>query len=162
MDLEDLIGVDTLVSIMGEEERDPSQGPFSTCKPRSTKMPPPGCDEILNTFLFMVIDSLEKLEGSEKLSVLGANSRNMTRAELQALQNLERDTSIIIKAADKGVNLVIMDHTQYRKMCLAIFSDVKGYKVLGRNPTDLCCAQLREILQTVLTNDLIDQMAKSA
>lgn len=56
--------MDTFVSIMDEEDRDPSQGPFSSCRLKCTKMLPPRCDDIpryLDTFLFMMTDSFRKI-----------------------------------------------------------------------------------------------------
>lgn len=133
---EDMEGIDTLVSIMDEEDHDPSHGPFSSCTAKSTKMPPPGNDEVLDTFLFMVTDSLEKLNTSDTLKGLSDINRNLSRDQLLALRNLEKDSTIVIKSADKGGNLVILDHTQYRDICMSILSDKKGYYTLSRDPTD--------------------------
>lgn len=156
LDPDDLLEVHTLVSILEEEDHDPPHGPFSSCKLKSPKMPPPGCDDNLYTFLFMVVDSLERLEGSETLNALTARNHNMTRTEMQALKNLERDTSITIKPADKGGNLVIMDSQQYHNMCLTILSDRDGYSILERDPTDVFHTELKNILQRGSENHLID------
>lgn len=128
---EDMERIDTLVSIMDEEDHDPSHGPFTSCRAKSTKMPPPGNDEVLDTFLFMVTDSLEKRNTSDTLKNLSEINHNLSRDQLLALKNLETDSSIVIKSADKGGNLVIMDHTQYRDMCMSILSDKRGTSSLG-------------------------------
>lgn len=133
---------------MKEEDRDPSHGPFSSCKPKSTIMPPPSNDEILDIFLFMVTDSLEKLYSSDKLKQLSTYNRNMTGDNFLALKNLEQDPTIVIKPADKGSNLVIIDHRQYHNMCMSILSDKRGYNILERDPMESYQLELSNILQS--------------
>lgn len=121
-------------SLLDESDRDPAIGPFSNCRPKSTKMPPPGHDDVLDTFLHVVVDSFEKLEQSESQRTSTGMNYNMTRDELRALKNLEKDKSIVIKSADKGGNLVVLDHDQYRSMCLSILSDKKELQDAGQRP----------------------------
>lgn len=108
------------------------------------------------TFLFMVTDSLEKLEKSNIIKRQSLTNQNLTQDEMLALKNLEKDTSIVIKPADKCGNLVVMDHQQYRSMCLTILLDERGYKILERDPTNYFHSELATILQYGLDNHLID------
>lgn len=105
----------------------------------------------LDTFLFMVMDSLEKLEVSDKFKRQSATNHNMTWHELQALKTLKG--TIVIKSAYKGGNLVVMDHLQYHKMWQAILSD----KILESDPTEAFRTELATILQHGIYNHLIDR-----
>lgn len=54
---------------------------------------------------------------------------------------------IVIKTSDKGGNVVIMDHLQYREMCMSILSDKKAFNPLERDPTDIYKLELFDILK---------------
>ncbi|XP_018367903.1 PREDICTED: uncharacterized protein LOC108764261 [Trachymyrmex cornetzi] len=58
---------------------------------------------------------------------------NITRQERLALQDLNRDTDIIVLPADKGNTTVVT--SDYKKKIKNLLSD-KAYKMLDRDPTD--------------------------
>ncbi|CAG2206353.1 unnamed protein product [Mytilus edulis] len=57
---------------------------------------------------------------------------NLTREEKTALQNLKSDKSIIIKEADKGNAVVIMDREYYRDNILNMLQDEMSYEVTDK------------------------------
>ena len=64
------------------------------------------------------------------------NYRNLTREEQQALENLRRYDDIVIKQADKGSGVVIMDRARYVAEAMRQLSDVGVYVALDRDPTE--------------------------
>ena len=57
----------------------------------------------------------------------GSGRRNLTMREITALRTLSRDTSRVIKPADKGGATVVMDKEDYIKACESHLSDTKFY-----------------------------------
>lgn len=49
---------------------------------------------------------------------------NLSKNHRLALQSLEQNTNIIIKMADKGGSVVVLDKDMYEKQMLAMLSDV--------------------------------------
>lgn len=75
----------------------------------------------------------------------------------RALCELEQDLSIVIKPADKGGNLIIMNHDSYREMCLKILKDPQGYRILDRDPSETFKSELGELLKLARDSKLIDK-----
>ena len=69
---------------------------------------------------------------------------NMSKAELQAVNTLDNNTSITIKPADKGGATVILDTEKYRNKCL---SDVRNYDILPMDPTEEIRIQITNMVQ---------------
>lgn len=63
------------------------------------------------------------------------NYRNLTIGEQQALEALRKYDDIIIKQADKGSGVVIMDRTRYVVEAIRQLSDEGVYVALDRDPT---------------------------
>ncbi|XP_072028434.1 uncharacterized protein [Amphiura filiformis] len=60
---------------------------------------------------------------------------NLTKEERAALNDLEKDKSIIIVPADKGKCVCVLNETDYRNKCSELLSDNNTYKRIGYNPT---------------------------
>ena len=60
---------------------------------------------------------------------------NLTASQREAILDLSKDDSIIIKPADKGGVLVIMDSVDYKKGCLQILSDKEFRKKFLKTQT---------------------------
>ena len=66
----------------------------------------------------------------------GRLESNITKEELQALDDLRKDDTIEILPADKGRCVVVLDKTEYHQKCEGLLNDKKTYERLGkRNPT---------------------------
>ena len=61
---------------------------------------------------------------------------NLTKRERQALNTLKNRTDIVIKPADKGGALVIMDSKDYFPEGMRRLNDRNYYQKLNRNPTE--------------------------
>ena len=53
---------------------------------------------------------------------------NISRGEQEALKMLSEDSSIIIKEADKGGAIIIMDRDHYKEMVMSQLQDDHFYK----------------------------------
>ncbi|XP_041420516.1 uncharacterized protein LOC108704894 [Xenopus laevis] len=72
---------------------------------------------------------------------------NLTKEERIALKSLQKNTDIIVKPADKGGAVVVMDYDYYRSEILSQLSDVKCYRRLNFDPTSTFQAQLGKLLR---------------
>ena len=95
----------------------------SLIKEKSEYCPPKSKDKV---FLSQ-IDQLSKLN----LENITSNThQNLSKAEWFALKDLINDKSIVIKKADKGGAVVIMNAKHYEKMAYDQLNDSKTYKKL--------------------------------
>ena len=74
---------------------------------------------------------------------------NVTREELQALQDLQKDDSIMILPADKGRATVVLDKGDYNSKVETILKDDKTYTVLKKDPTNSFKTRLTNILKNM-------------
>ncbi|OCT99796.1 hypothetical protein XELAEV_18005577mg [Xenopus laevis] len=74
---------------------------------KSTFMPPT-CNRSVSTFANVKRDVGQYIKGKHRYS------RNLYQKERRAIQELSKDTSKIVKPADKGGGIVVMDYTQYK------------------------------------------------
>ena len=89
-------------------------------------MPSDSKDMLFNGVIFNILKLSENLE---KLPVdIDAAKPNITREERQALQTLKNNRNIIIKKADKGGGIVIMDTSYYVDKVNECLSNPKLYK----------------------------------
>jgi hypothetical protein len=103
-------------------------------------------------------ENLQKL--AEELDAINSTTRdcqnrpNITRQEQNALEGL-KDKSIVIKPADKGSQLVVMDREDYMSECLRQLNDTNFYKPLS-NPLHTFTAQMiAAILKSLLERKII-------
>lgn len=75
--------------------------------------------------------------------------------EQQALMSLERNNKIIIKSPDKAGNIVVLNSSVYREMCLAILRDTNCYEILPESATRQYRNKLKSILDEALQNRVI-------
>ena len=62
-------------------------------------------------------------------------SFNITRNDRKAIDNLAKDTSIVIKEADKGGGIVIMNKEFYKRKLLQMLDDKSFYKQIENKTT---------------------------
>ena len=73
--------------------------------------------------------------------------RNLTREEQQALQDLCTYDDIIIKQADKGSAVVVMDKEAYLQEAMRQLTDKEIYQPLPKDPTS---AMIKKVNQSIL------------
>ncbi|XP_053555834.1 olfactory receptor 10C1-like [Bombina bombina] len=128
----DLASLDTLNYLL--EENEPSKAEHSDpliktdFKPKSSFMPSLASVPSVNLFLKLVEKDIEKLP--ENMII----NDNLTRSERKALRDLMLAPNIVIKPADKGGNLNIMDESMYVREVKRQLSVGDQYQKLGGNP----------------------------
>ncbi|XP_073511825.1 uncharacterized protein [Phyllobates terribilis] len=132
-----------------EEARVRGKGPFTDLKNRSTRMPPNHEITSIDIFMYLVERDLCKIPRDS------GQWSNLSTEESQALKNLEKNKHLIIKASDKGGNLVLMDHTKYLTLCQMILKDKDTYDVLPKNPTSTYTLKLIDILDEAKEKGII-------
>ena len=100
----------------------------SLVKNPSSFTPKPGRNKELDTFLNNI--RIQEPNTNE----VQQRTCNTSKPELDALSNLEKDRTIVIKEADKGGGVVIMDTEFYRQIMLAHLNDQNTY--IPINPSD--------------------------
>ena len=73
-------------------------------------------------------------------------SSNITRQERLALQDLNRDTDIIVLPADKGNMTVVINTSDYKKKMKGLLSD-KTYRKLDKDPTNTITQNTRDLVE---------------
>ena len=79
------------------------------------------------------VEGLERAILSHDLNV--KYQRNLTQDEQKALENLRNYDEIIIKQADKGSAVVVMDREAYINGAMGQLNDSEVYMLLDRDPT---------------------------
>ena len=97
-------------------------------KPKSS-WEPPKQSVVLETFLHNVEFDVASSKSSKE------TRNNLTKDEKQALRSLKHNTDIVIKPADKGSAVVVMDRDHYISEAERQLSDTKFYKALDNDPT---------------------------
>lgn len=120
-------------------------GPFTYLKFLNSKMPPQVEVSSINVFFV-----LRNLENAMRQSLM-----NCTKEELQAF--LEKEIpenyqSLVIKPSDKGGNIVVLDHTQYHRMCDKYTT---CYKILSLDLTESYKTELNKLLMRAKSNNLV-------
>ena len=119
---------------------EPSQD-ISIVRNKSNFVPPKSNDE----YLTLVLDSLSKLPGDTKSSSKPKN--NITQAEIAALNKLKNDDNIIIKQADKGGAVVVMDKTYYKEKVLELLDNRENYIELERNEDNATMRKIKHLMK---------------
>ena len=82
---------------------------------------------------------------------------NITKSEHLALENLRKDKDHIIVTADKGVDLVVMDKTEYITKCEALLQDNSVYQHLSKDTFLTIHKELIKILQDYKNNNFTSE-----
>ncbi|CAJ0959417.1 unnamed protein product [Ranitomeya imitator] len=115
---------------------------------------PPVNSAVINAFEKVVRREIEELRN-------GATKKfqhpNIKREESKVLQELVHDGDIIIKPADKGSAVVIMDRHKYMAEIDSQLRDEKVYQKLEGDPKFNIMGEIKKCLQEAVNKKLIDQ-----
>ena len=82
---------------------------------------------------------------------------NLTPAEKGALQELKERDDIVIKSADKGSTVVVMDKVDYLEEANRQLTDERFYKKLDSDPTEEFSTKITQELKIMKENGHIDK-----
>ncbi|KAM9330702.1 uncharacterized protein PAF06_017093 [Gastrophryne carolinensis] len=77
--------------------------------------------------------------------------QNITKEEQKAISTLKENKDIIIKQADKGGAIVIMNTCDYKQEAYRQLSNTLHYAKLQEDPTDICTKELLKLLKGILS-----------
>ncbi|CAG2230443.1 unnamed protein product [Mytilus edulis] len=110
----------------------------SLVRNKSTFTPKTGRDEYLDSF----IDTISKLPINYHNT-----KQNLSRREKKSLEELKNNPSNILKEADKGGGIVIMDKTFYREKVLEQLNDNEYYTKLRKNNDKSTIRKIKRLVE---------------
>ncbi|XP_066465500.1 uncharacterized protein [Eleutherodactylus coqui] len=122
---------------------------------KSTYQPPTSNPQI-EVFAKLVLKDIEKLR-SKTLGNKRRLKNNLNMRERKALNSLAQDDAIVVKPADKGGAIVVMDTSMYTTEVFRQLNDENVYEKLRSDPTIRFQLQLRGMLNEALWAGLIDK-----
>ena len=93
----------------------------------------------LNTYLSKVRECISRL-----IQTPNRYKSNLTSKEHAALTSLAKNEEIVIKSADKGGKIVVMDKKEYKMACENNLSDRKFYEELAEDPNVHYAKEVRQ------------------
>lgn len=118
---------------------------------------PPISIGALDTFKKMVLHDLEVNFFKKRT---GKREYNLTKDENRALKELSNNPSLIIKKADKGGGIVVMDRDKYIAEALRQLADESTYRKLSKDPTPELSQLIGTCLQEAMEDGLINEDTK--
>ena len=135
----------------------PTEQKNTTLYPSSGWTPPSGQDPFLESYRSTIIhNTLKEIKKNNKRQF----KRNLKKEELTAITTLRNNKDIVIKPADKGRNIVIMNRYDYIKEGLRQLSDHNHYELLEKDPTQNYNSQIHQILQKAVNLGIKDDKMK--
>jgi hypothetical protein len=124
---------------------------------KSSFCPPLSLDSPIPNFMNNIKKHVDLHLVKLKERKTGRPKYNLSYGEFQALKNLEKNSDIIIKPADKGGAIVILDRTMYIEKALEHLSDKNIYKKISleqlENSNNTCNQKLEECFEELRTID---------
>ncbi|XP_055997948.1 uncharacterized protein LOC130047308 [Ostrea edulis] len=119
-------------------------------RPKSNWEPQPGKCGALESYIEAVEQDIEKV-----LSQTEIVPDNLSKEERSALQTLKNRDDIVIKKADKGSTVVVLDKEMYLAEAHKQLSDERFYKKLESDPTKKFSATITTTLKDMYKNEEI-------
>ncbi|XP_029475943.1 corrinoid adenosyltransferase isoform X2 [Rhinatrema bivittatum] len=113
--------------------------------PRSKWIPPGPYDPCLTVF-----ESLVRSELSEVMQHRPYVHFNLSQSESKALKTLSQDSSIVIKPADEGGGIVLMNSEDYDSECWRQLNDIQFYRPLTDDPTEELKEYIKQLVQEAM------------
>ncbi|XP_047129554.2 uncharacterized protein LOC124809486 [Hydra vulgaris] len=90
-------------------------------------------------------------------SQLPKDKKNLTPKLIHALNSLMFNPTIIIKKADKGGGICILDKTDYEEKISLLLSDKNTYKLLAEDPTKSIARDVNNLTDYIFLHHMIDK-----
>ncbi|CAJ0921194.1 unnamed protein product [Ranitomeya imitator] len=116
---------------------------------------PPKSSHAVEAFIGIIEQSFSRLRQDIETHKLHT-STNLSTPDFQALQTLRTDNEIVIKPADKGGAIVIMNKSDYTQEIHRQLSDNTVYRLLPTDPTTMIRNLIKETLDPYVEKGVID------
>ena len=117
--------------------------------------PPTGQDPHLDTYCLLTQEDLYHSNPQPN------RYYNLTKKEREALHDLASDQEIVIKPADKGGKIVIMDRTDYEAECERQLSDQDHYTEVPITHHKIIQKEIKDTLQSLRNQNAIDETTQT-
>lgn len=107
-------------------------------------VPPDNSEPLFHSSLIQLKNIAENLPSLKKRESFS----NITKQERQAILSLNNNSNIIIKKADKGSNIVIMDKEYYIGKIIECLSNSSVYEKLDENSDSKVMSKIKKLLKT--------------
>ena len=87
-------------------------------------------------------------------------NKNITRTEEKAIKELLDDNEIVIRSADKGSGITIIDTKDYRDMIFQELSDSSTYKQTSEDHTKKITNKINRTVNDLFKRGVIDSELK--
>ncbi|CAH2316706.1 Hypothetical predicted protein, partial [Pelobates cultripes] len=100
---------------------------------------------------------IQTIHYSQRIIKIPPHSRhNLTFKEKEALKDLQQDSTIVIRPADKGGAIVIQAYHQYKKEIMRQLQDAKTYKKFTFDPVKKFQQRINQLIEIGLQGSYID------
>lgn len=160
--------IDALESLTGEEDtlnlltQHLATSPpisYSSLKPKSVFYPAQSKGPYLESFYRVVYADFLKL--CQSSSRVPPHIHNLSPSEIQALDSLIHTSDVIIKSADKGGGIVLLNKADYIKEANRLLSNKTTYRKLKKDPTIDFTIEVNVIVKSALERGVINKTEAS-
>ncbi|CAM4659432.1 unnamed protein product, partial [Lepidochelys olivacea] len=116
-----------------EQHTNPQRSPYQHYRKRDSRWTPP---EGRNSRLDFYIECFRRRARAEIVEKQHHLPHNLSHAERNAIHSLRNNSDIIIKKADKGGAVVVMNRSEYEQEAARQLSNTSFYKPLPSDPTE--------------------------
>ncbi|CAM4539123.1 unnamed protein product [Lepidochelys kempii] len=127
-----------------EQHTNPQRSPYQHYRKRDSRWTPP---ESRNSRLDFYIECFRRRARAEIVEKQHHLPHNLSHAEHNAIHSLRNNSDIIIKKADKGGAVVIMNRSEYEQEAARQLSNTSFYKPLPYDATESYQKQLQHLLK---------------
>ena len=128
------------------------RSPFLGLRKKSSWIPKLSKHTTLESFIDLVKNDVQTATSTNI-----PTHNNLTPAEKGALQELKERDDIVIKSADKGSAIVVMDKVDYLEEANRQLTDERFYKKLDSDPTEEFSTKITQELKIMKENSHIDK-----
>ena len=117
---------------------------------KSKWTPPKGRDPCLDLYIDEITRDIIR-------SMRRAGTRNMTTEEGEALQDLMKDDEIVIRPADKGSGVVIIDKKDYMEKLENELSDTSTYQLVEKDITSQVQKEVKSVANACTERGMLEK-----
>ena len=134
-----------------DDEQPPTQAPFSHPKLKPQSVWTPAFTSLLEHVYQLVLRDIFEFQPTRH------TSRNLSNGEYKALSSLKKNRKIVIKPADKGSNVVILNRTAYVQEGLRQLCDDKFYEKQTVDLTETHFERVKEVVERMVEDKEITE-----
>ena len=117
--------------------------------------------DTINSVLFTSDNTVRHWVTHDADRIIVNNTHNLTSGEFHAITSLKNNSDIVIKPADKGGAIVIMDKESYVKEAYRQLNNNKYYQRISASTFDINRQHINRVINTLFAKSFISSKQKS-